>query len=151
MAAGDIEVASLNEVGCRSGLCVEPSPSTSPRLWWDKSVGTLKKIKIGYKGTVLNLEQHHLDSCLFLLFSEEKEVRGLLAFHADNIIISAQPDIRHKMEEAISGTLPINRWEDASDGLEYCGVSIKQSSNEISLSQEHYVNTMLHTVDIPKS
>ena len=29
-------------------------------------------------------------------------------------------------------------------------MSIKQSSNEISLSQEHYVNTMLHTVDIPK-
>ena len=171
LAAGDIEAAFLNGVEARRDLYFEPPStglegveegslieivkgvfglSTSPRLWWDKLAGTLKDIKIEYKGMSLNLEQHYLDSCLFLLVNEEKEIHGLLATHVDDILISAQLDLRRKMEEALSDVFPIDTWDDAKDGLEYCGVSIKQSADEISLSQEHYVNTRLQTVDIPK-
>ena len=171
LAAGDIEAAFLNGAEARRDLYFEPPStglegveegslieifkgvfglSTSPRLWWDKLAGTLKDIKIEYKGMSLNLEQHYLDSCLFLLVNGEKEIHGLLATHVDDILISAQLDLRRKMEEALSDVFPIDTWDDAKDGLEYCGVSIKQSADEISLSQEHYVNTRLQTVDIPK-
>lgn len=44
----------------------------------------------------------------------------------------------------------IGTWDDAKDGLEHRGVSVKQNETEISLRQELYVNTRPQTVGIPK-
>ena len=54
----------------------------------------------------LKLVQHELDSCLFLLQDE-------------------------KLEQKLSNVFPIDAWEDASNGLEYCGASVKQEKENM--------------------
>lgn len=41
----------------------------------------------------------------------------------------------------MSSVFPIHAWEEASNGLEYCGVAVKQEDRRVTLSQEHNVNT----------
>ncbi|CAK9111736.1 Copia protein [Durusdinium trenchii] len=98
----------------------------------------------------LHLVQHSLDNCLFLVINKDNQLFGLLATHADDILVSAPTPVRKALEQALSGVFPIDAWEEASTGLEYCGVTVKQEKNQVTLSQEHYVNTRLQTVDIPK-
>ena len=171
LAAGDIEAAFLNGDEARRDLYFEPPASgltgvepgsiieivkgvfglsTSPRLWWDRLAGTLCDLVVYYGEETLKLEQHYLDNCLFLLKNERNELRGMLATHVDDILMSAEPSLLKVMEEALSGIFPIDSWDCASEGLEYCGISVKQADDQITLSQEHYVNSRLATVEIPK-
>lgn len=80
--------------------------STSPRLWWDKLAKTLLEVRVTYNNMELKLVQHELDSCLFLLQDE-------------------------KLEQKLSNVFPIDAWEDASNGLEYCGASVKQEKENM--------------------
>ena len=171
LVAGDIEAAFLNGDEARRDLYFEPPTlgltgvepgsiieivkgvfglSTSPRLWWDRLAGTLSELVIYYGEEVLKLEQHYLDSCLFLLKNEKKELRGILATHVDDILMSADTPLLSVLEEALSGIFPIDSWDKAEEGLEYCGISVKQDAKGITMSQEHYVNSRLETVEIPK-
>ena len=81
---------------------------------------------------------------------EDGNLHGLLATHVDDILVTAPSPIRKDLEKALSNVFPIDVWEEASNGLEYCGVSAHQDEQQVSLSQEHYVNSRLQTVDIPK-
>ena len=171
LAAGDIEAAFLNGVEARRDLYFEPPAddlegvepgglieivkgvfglSTSPRLWWDKLAQSLLEVKVETAHGTLHLVQHSLDNCLFLVINKDNQLFGLLATHADDILVSAPTPVRKALEQALSGVFPIDAWEEASTGLEYCGVTVKQEKNQVTLSQEHYVNTRLQTVDIPK-
>lgn len=81
---------------------------------------------------------------------KEGNLHGLLASRVDDILITAPTPIRKALEQALSEVFPIDAWEEATNGLEYCGVSVFQDDQQVLLSQEHYVNTRLQTVDIPK-
>ena len=81
---------------------------------------------------------------------KDGNLHGLLATHVDDILVTAPTPIRKDLESALSNVFPIDVWEEATNGLEYCGVSVHQDEHQVSLSQEHYVNTRLQTVDIPK-
>ena len=74
-----------------------------------------------------------------------------MATHVDNILTSAPVHIRKATEQALSGVFPIDSWEGATEGLEYCGVTVKQEGDKATLSQEHYVNSRLETVEIPNT
>ncbi|CAK9102559.1 unnamed protein product [Durusdinium trenchii] len=81
------------------------------------------------------------------LQKQDNQLFGLLATHVDDSSY-ARPQ---GSGTSTLGDLPdIDAWEEASTGLEYCGVTVKQEKNQVTLSQEHYVNTRLQTVDIPK-
>ena len=121
--------------------------STSPRLWWDKLAQSLLEVRVETARGTLHLVQHSLDKCLFLVIDKDNQLFGLLATHVDDSSY-ARPQ---GSGTSTLGDLPdIDAWEEASTGLEYCGVTVKQEKNQVTLSQEHYVNTRLQTVDIPK-
>ena len=155
LAAGDIEAAFLNGVEARRDLYFEPPAddlqgvepgglieivkgvfglSTSPRLWWDKLAQSLLEVKVETAHGTLHLVQHSLDNCLFLVINKDNQLFGLLATHADDILVSAPTPVRKALEQALSGVFPIDAWEEASTGLEYCGATVKQEKNQVTLS-----------------
>ena len=171
LAAGDIEAAFLNGDEARRDLYFEPPAddlegvppgslieivkgvfglSTSPRLWWNRLASTILELQVEVNGEKLSLEQHDLDQCLFLLRGSDGTLKGVMATHVDDILLSAPHDERMAVQKALGDVFPIDSWDEAEKGLEYCGISVKQEEGEVHLSQEHYVNSRLQTVEIPR-
>ena len=170
LAAGDIEAAFLNGDEARRDLYFEPPVenlegvppgslieivkgvfglSTSPRLWWNRLASTILQLEVEVNGEMLKLEQHDLDQCLFLLRSRDGALRGVMATHVDDILLSAPQAERMAVQKALGDVFPIDSWDEASQGLEYCGVNVVQKDGEVQLSQEQYVNSRLQTVEVP--
>ena len=124
--------------------------SASPRLWWDQLAQALLVVSIHTAHGRLQLVRHELDSCLFLLVDKDNQLFGILAAHVNNILITAPTPLRKALEQALSGEFPVDAWEEASGGLEYWGMTMKQDNQQVTLSQENFVNNCLQTVDIPK-
>ena len=105
---------------------------------WNKLAQSLLEVTIETAHGRLQLVQHKLDSCLFLIVDKDNQLFGLLATHVDDILVTAPTPIRKALEQ---GVFPIDAWEEASGGLAYCGVTAKQDNLQVTLRQEHYVNT----------
>ena len=71
--------------------------STSPKLWWTKLSGDLKKLEVTIPGLdyKLRIEQNPIDSCVFLIVDPhlkvDKRVCGLLLTHVDDLLLLTEP------------------------------------------------------------
>ena len=61
--------------------------STSPRLWFEKLAGDLKKLKVQIGQDTVTVEESPIDPCAFILIKKETETCGILEAHVDDLIL----------------------------------------------------------------
>ncbi|OLP82117.1 Copia protein [Symbiodinium microadriaticum] len=130
--------------------------ATSPHEWWNDLRGGIFSIEIDIPHTgpevKYKFEQCALDPCVFTLrkwkdgvFCEEPI--AYIGCHVDDILIGAPQSLQKAMQKALSGTFPIDEWEE--NEFEFLGSKIRVSDYEVELSQEKYATTRLFQLDLP--
>ena len=67
--------------------------STSPKLWWMKLSKDLLNLEVESDEKKFHFVQNPMDPCAFMIVGEEKETKGLLLTHVDDIMVMASPDL----------------------------------------------------------
>ena len=121
----------------------------APRRWYLEACRRLKS---------LNLRQHALDPCMFLIYAQDFEERygpddaaekplldsglvGMICLHVDDMLGCGDPTskIYNKVIEELRNTFSFREWKDG-DSLEYCGATmVKNPDGTIKLHHEQYL------------
>ena len=120
----------------------------APRRWYLEAVRRLKDI---------GLRQHCLDPCAFLMYEEdfaigrqhpstsgalgERRLCGVICLHVDDMLGSgnAQSATYQQISNQLKQEFNFREWQEKED-LEYCGASIKVTTDEITLDHQKYMH-----------
>ena len=129
----------------------------APRRWWLEACRRLKS---------LNLRQHILDPCCFLIFEEdfpeikalesnssfgESGLVGMIGLHVDDMLgCGCQESLvyQHVIKQ-LKETFSFREWKDG-DSLEYCGATMQKSDAGVFLHHEAYLKK-IKPISLPKT
>ena len=113
--------------------------STSPKLWWIKLSKEILDIKIKTTDAELYVIQNPVDPCVFQFIDQrDKQVRGLLLTHVDDIMLLTEMDLKPLIQEALQQRFPVDEW--VADEFEYVGCEYKCTQERVFISQKHYAD-----------
>ncbi|OLP75510.1 Copia protein [Symbiodinium microadriaticum] len=130
--------------------------ATSPHEWWNDLRSGIFAVEVilpgGVDGDHYKFEQCALDPCVFMLRKWTAggflgEPVGYIGCHVDDILIAAPKSLQGAVQKALSGTFPIDEWEE--DEFEFLGSKIAVTADGVELSQEKYATTRLFQLELP--
>eukprot|EP00438_Fugacium_kawagutii_P025852 Skav231407 [mRNA] locus=scaffold4039:44689:52020:- [translate_table: standard] len=122
--------------------------STSPKLWWMKLSGDLKKAKIEYMGRHYKIVQNVVDPCVFqFVATDSNEVFGLLLTHVDDLMLLAAEDFSKHLQKVLKEMFPVDEWE--IDNFEYVGCEYQCTREQIAITQKVYTKNRVEKMNIP--
>jgi len=121
--------------------------STSPKLWWMKLSGDLKKMKIHFDGHTFHIVQNVIDPCVFQIINDkEQSVAGLLLTHVDDLMLMAEPNLARHVQRKLKEMFPVDEWEE--NDFEYVGCEYHCSADKIEITQKNYIGNRVEKVTI---
>ena len=127
--------------------------ATSPREWWQDLQTGIFGIHLQIDGKDYAFDQCPLDPCIFML-REMKDHKfigppiGYLGTHVDDILVIASGRISTIIQESLSKTFAIDKWEEGT--FDYVGSEISCKKDEVTVTQTKYVESRLFLLDIPR-
>jgi hypothetical protein len=123
--------------------------STSPKLWWMKLSGDVRKMKVDHEGDTYHVVQNVIDPCVFQFVKEaDKSVCGLLLTHVDDLMLMAPNGLAKHIQSELKRLFPVDEWEE--DTFEYVGCEYKCSAEEVVISQHGYAKSRVEKVTIER-
>ena len=122
--------------------------STSPRLWFEKLAGDLKKLKVQIGQDTVTVAESPIDPCAFTLVKNGTETCGVLEAHVDDLILWAEVELQDEIEAALSSMFPISDWERTC--FAYVGNEYIMTTHGCLINQREYTESRLKEVDVPK-
>ena len=107
------------------------------RKWWLKCSGELED---------LGCVKSAYDPALFLYFGKHGKLSGIVCLHVDDELGCGSEEFRQNVWNKLDERLIVKCTE--TDVFRYVGLNIKQTSNCISIDQQHYIETLELVTDI---
>ena len=121
--------------------------STSPKLWWMKLSGDVKKMKIHYNGDTFTIAQNVIDPCVFQVIKQgSNSVEGLLLTHVDDLMLMAEKGLAAHIQSELKQLFPVDEWEE--DSFEYVGCEYRCKPDTIEITQNNYMSSRMEKVTI---
>ena len=126
----------------------------SPALWAAHRTETLQGLSVESPEGRIYLKQMITDGELWMILVEPKGggnpvLRGILVTYVDDLLYMGERKLILQLHEKISSTWPCSALEFADEGLRYLGMELVQTKDQVTLSQESYVDNLvrLHGLD----